>query len=182
MSVVSQSRSGGATIDNLGVQGNGTSAYFITNYAPFDDGVNYTQNNASMITDVVTAATSSFKNIFGASSVNPFELENASSTTHYINSTSSLSTAIDLSGTGLLVLDRQSSSAVKGYQNSTTAQSATQTANSLGGTGKVMWGLRLGGQYVNAKISFMGAGASVDALISELKAARDAFITTLNGI
>lgn len=169
----------GITYDNLGLIGGPTNHHFDTNFIPSTDGVNYTQNNATIIADVVTAYTSRAYLVGNATGALN-RVENTSNTSHKINSSNTISTAIDFSGTGLMVFDRQSSTNVKGYQNSTTAQTATQTSTGLP-TNEV-WFLRLGGFTSDAKLTFGGLGASVDSLISELKAARDTFITALNGI
>jgi hypothetical protein len=162
------------TYDNFGIKGNGTSSYFDTNYAPFDDGVNYTQNNSSMIVDVLEVTTDALKILIGSSSINPFNVKNLNSTFHRINNTGGSSGAsIDFSSTGLFVLDRQDSTNIKGYVNSTTPTNTTQTADSIGSTGQNLWFLAWSSGRSNAKFAVGAFGSSVVSKITELKSAID---------
>lgn len=121
---------GGYTLDNSGFRGNGINAYIDTNFNPalLISGQKYQVNDASRA--IVVASTGSPSGLDGLLSSYENLILNANGTNHRINQgLGNLSSSIDLSGTGLKILNRtndanNTNGINKGNQTLTNAVSA----------------------------------------------------------
>lgn len=144
---------------NGGFTGNGTDAYLDTNYNPSTQGVNYVQNDASRWAWVATDG-GSF--IDGTATNNTQLMNSTSGTSQRINQgTTALAAAVDFSGTGLMSINRTSSTNVEAFKN-TTQTSTTATSAAPSSLNQMIF--RSNTSYAAHNISAYGLGAS---LVSE---------------
>jgi hypothetical protein len=160
---------------NQGFKGNASTSYLNTNFNPATSGVQYTLNNASRFiylkTAFVTPAMYVLDSVLGISQ-NLFQ--NRSGNDHKINQGgSAISSNADLSGAGLKVINRTSSTNVELF-NGSTQISRTATSTSI----------HNGNQYVlpqgcDARASVYGMGTSLVAENAQLKIILDTYINSL---
>lgn len=156
---------------NVGFTGNGTDMYLDTNYNPSSMGVQYTLDNASRFAWVLADNSGNLDGV-AASGVNT--MIPSSSTSQRINQgAANLSSAADLNGTGLTVINRTSSTNVELFKN-TTQISRTATSTSVNNANQLI--LRSSTTYGSHTISAYGMGAS---LVNENAALYNALNTYL---
>jgi hypothetical protein len=160
---------------NQGFKGNASTSYLNTNFNPATSGVQYTLNNASRFIYLKTAfVTMNYGHldslIGGTSNI----LYNRNVNDQKINQgASAISHNADLSGAGLKVINRTSSTNVELF-NGSTQLSRTATSTSVAS----------GNQYVlpnggDARASVYGMGASLVAENASLKTILDTYINSL---
>jgi hypothetical protein len=160
-----------------GFQGNATSAYINTNYNPVSSGVNFTRNDASVYLYVKQAATSgTFRVLLGYGLLN-LGVCNESNVRQRLNSGSTnLATAVNLGGTGMKSINRNSSTNLDLYDNNTLFTRNVTSEPIINNTHILLTGANL---FSNAQISMVASGAS---LSSENTDFVDAFDTYINAI
>lgn len=141
---------------NGGFTGNGTSSYIDTNFNPFTQGVQYTQNNASRYFFTHAIGTGRFDG--NANGINSMIISTLNS--QRINAGSNTVTPpIEFNSTAnTKSIHRTSSTSITAY-NSTTAQTGTQTSASI--TSLNQWILRSSGNYGRHTCSAYAMGASL---------------------
>jgi len=160
---------------NQGFKGNASTSYLNTNFNPATSGVQYTLNNASRFiylkTAFVTPVMYILDNVLG---VSQNSLQNRNSNDQKINQGSSvISSNADLSGAGLKVINRASSTNVELFNGSTQiSRTATSTSINSGN----QWVLPSG---CDACASVYGMGASLVAENASLKTILDTYINSL---
>jgi hypothetical protein len=160
---------------NQGFKGNASTSYLNTNFNPATSGVQYTLNNASRFIYLKTAfATSNYYILDAVLGIAQNSLQNRNANDQKINQGASvLSHNADLSGEGLKVINRTSSTNVELF-NGSTQLSRTATSTSINS----------GNQYVlpsgcDARASVYGMGASLVAENAQLKIILDTYINSL---
>jgi hypothetical protein len=158
-----------------GFKGNASTSYLNTNFNPATSGVQYTLNNASRFiylkTAFVTPTMYILDNVLG---VSQNSLQNRNANDHKINQSGNvISSNADLSGAGLKVINRTSSTNVEIF-NGSTQLSRTATSTSINS----------GNQYVipsgcDACASVYAMGASLVAENAQLKIILDSYINSL---
>jgi hypothetical protein len=158
-----------------GFKGNASTSYLNTNFNPATSGVQYTLNNASRFiylkTAFITPVMYILDNVLGASQN---MMQNRNSNDHKINQSGhAISSNADLSGAGLKVINRTSSTNVEIF-NGSTQLSRTATSTSINS----------GNQYVipsgcDACASVYAMGASLVAENAQLKIILDTYINSL---
>lgn len=163
---------------NDGVLFNGTNNYITTNYKPHTDGVNYTQDNASMGVHVrnegsygnymamgARESTTKYVNIVPISNVTYMQYETR------INSGANPYTQDTVSdGTGLLIVTRNGSSETSLYSYRNTTKYSAKSGITGNTTGKPDRDIYIGarnndgtpGNFLNCKVSFAFAGKHID--------------------
>jgi hypothetical protein len=160
---------------NQGFKGNASTSYLNTNFNPATSGVQYTLNNASRFIYLKTAfVTPSMYILDAVLGVSQNGFQNRSGNDHKINQGGNvISSNADLSGAGLKVINRTSSTNVELFNGST---QISRTANSTS--------INSGNQYVlpsgcDARASVYGMGASLVAENAQLKIILDTYINSL---
>lgn len=151
---------------NEGFQGNGTSSYLDTNWTPSTNGVNFTLNSASLGVWVFTIPTINddlVGNSLGSSGTN--RLRSSNTTDQRINSTNSLNSAVDLTGTGYKSNIRNNANSLDFYSG-LVKSSRTAASTSLGTVSLFL--LRRFNVYSNAKISMAFTGNSLNESLNNL--------------
>ena len=158
-----------------GFKGNASTSYLNTNFNPATSGVQYTLNNASRFiylkTAFVTPTMYILDNVLG---VSQNSLQNRNANDHKINQSGNvISSNADLSGAGLKVINRTSSTNVEIF-NGSTQLSRTATSTSINS----------GNQYVipsgcDACASVYAMGASLVAENAQLKIILDTYVNSL---
>ena len=160
---------------NQGFKGNASTSYLNTHFNPTTGGVQYTLNNASRFiylkTAFVTPAMYILDNSAGTS-IN--RMNNRNDNDQRINQgTGGISSNADLSGAGLKVINRTSSTNVELF-NGNTQLSRTATSTSINSGNQ--WVLSSG---CDACASVYGMGASLVAENGALKTILDTYINSL---
>jgi hypothetical protein len=160
---------------NQGFKGNASTSYLNTNFNPATSGVQYTLNNASRFIYLKTAfVTSPYYILDSAQNFSINTLQNRSVNDQKINQgTSVVSSNADLSGAGLKVINRTSSTNVELF-NGSTQISRTATSTSISSLNQ--WVLSSG---CDARASVYGMGASLVAENAQLKIILDTYINSL---
>lgn len=160
---------------NQGFKGNASTSYLNTNFNPATSGVQYTLNNASRFIYLKTAfVTSPYYILDSAQTFSINTLQNRSVNDQKINQgTSAVSSNADLSGVGLKVINRTSSTNVELF-NGSTQLSRTATSTSISSLNQ--WVLSSG---CDARASVYGMGASLVAENAQLKIILDTYINSL---
>jgi hypothetical protein len=160
---------------NQGFKGNASTSYLNTNFNPATSGVQYTLNNASRFIYLKTAfVTANYGQLDSLTGSTSNILYNRNVNDQKINQgASAISHNADLSGAGLKVINRTSSTNVELF-NGSTQLSRTATSTSVAS----------GNQYVlpnggDARASVYGMGASLVAENSSLKTILDTYINSL---
>lgn len=160
-----------AFVSNGGFQGDGVSSYIDTNFNPFTQGVNYTQNNASryFFTHAISTTAGRFD---GSSLTNRNQMIRGLTNAQRINAgTNVAGVPLDFTTTAnTKSLHRISANDITAY-NETTGASTTQTSATMDSVNQ--WILRAGTQYGAHTCSAYAMGAS---MISE----HNNFITAWN--
>jgi hypothetical protein len=158
-----------------GFKGNASTSYLNTNFNPATSGVQYTLNNASRFIYLKTAfITSPYYLLDSYLTFTQNTFQNRNSNDQKINQTSGvISSNADLSGAGLKVINRTSSTNVELF-NGSTQISRTATSTSIAS----------GNQYVlpsgcDACASVYAMGASLVAENAQLKIILDTYINSL---
>jgi hypothetical protein len=158
---------------NAGFYGDGVSSYIDTNFNPATNGVNYTLNNASrFLWNNVVAPGSRFMDGNSSTSNNGIYSNNA--LTHRINQgTTSLTGAnVLLNTTGLIAINRTSSTNVELFDD-TTQFSRTATSTIVNSSNQFI--LRGGTQYSTQRTAVYGMGASLVSENTDLYNALNAY-------
>ena len=161
---------------NEGFTGNGTSSYIDTNFNAFNDGVQYTQDDASRFIYMFNASGTAALDGKAAAGIN--NMARTSTSFQRINTTSGLtggSFSFD-STKGMKSIHRTSSTTVELF-NDTTQASRTATSATLNNNNQLI--LRSGASYGGHTISMYFNGAS---LVAENTAFVNAFNTYLYDI
>lgn len=146
---------------NRGFKGNALDAYLNTNFSGAT-GPNYTQDNASRFAWIMTAQTTN-ASIDSTASGTINRLFNSSVATQRINQGSaSLNAAADLSGTGLRVINRTSSTNVELFSNLTQI-SRTATSSIVSSQTQVILASPSSPAYGDMEVACYGMGASLVA-------------------
>ena len=160
---------------NQGFKGNASTSYLNTHFNPATGGVQYTLNNASRFIYLKTAfVTTNYGQLDSLAGATSNILYNRNVNDQKINQgTSVISSNADLSGAGLKVINRTSSTNVELF-NGSTQISRTATSTSVAS----------GNQYVlpnggDARASVYGMGASLVAENASLKTILDTYINSL---
>jgi hypothetical protein len=160
---------------NQGFNGNASTSYLNTNFNPATSGVQYTLNNASRFIYLKTAfVTTNYGQLDSLTGATSNILYNRNVNDQKINQgASAISQNADLSGAGLKVINRTSSTNVELF-NGSTQLSRTATSTSVAS----------GNQYVlpnggDARASVYGMGASLVAENAQLKIILDTYINSL---
>jgi hypothetical protein len=160
---------------NQGFKGNASTSYLNTNFNPATSGVQYTLNNASRFIYLKTAfVTANYGQLDSLTGSTSNILYNRNVNDQKINQgASAISHNADLSGAGLKVINRTSSTNVELF-NGSTQLSRTATSTSVAS----------GNQYVlpnggDARASVYGMGASLVAENSSLKTILDTYVNSL---
>jgi hypothetical protein len=166
-----------ASYSTLGFMGNGTSAWINT-------GINlsltskYAQSNAARLHVIHTAATSTNKIIDGSELTQQNHYRNDNAVQQRINqSNSDLVAAVDLSGTGLKAIIRDSSSNIRLYNKNV---ESVRSRNIAARVDSVQVELRTGSLFGNPGISFSLYSSQLSAI--QVEGIRTAFNTYLVSI
>jgi hypothetical protein len=142
---------------NQGFIGNGTSSYLNTNWNSVTNGVNFQLNNASMV--IYALALSGVGTPFnGVASGNFQGFVNGTGTTQRINTGSSLSANIDMTGAGYKSFNKTASLNITGT-NGTNQQDRTVSSDNSFNENHFI--LRRGGLYGAHTISYAAYGANM---------------------
>jgi hypothetical protein len=157
-------------VSNGGLMGNGTSSFIDTNFNPFTQGVQYTQNNASRY--FFTHAISGSGRFDGNAAANRNSMVRGLTNAQRINAGTNISlVALDLNATvNTKSLHRTSATDITAY-NSTTGASTTQASAAMDNLNQ--WILRSAGNYGGHTCAAYAMGA-------ELTAENTSFINTWN--
>ena len=158
-----------------GFKGNASTSYLNTHFNPTTGGVPYTLNNASRFIYLKTAFVTPVMYILDGSASNTTNvMQNRNSNDQKINQgTGVISSNADLSGAGLKVINRTSSTNVELF-NGNTQISRTATSTSINSGNQ--WVLPSG---CDACASVYGMGASLVAENGDLKTILDTYINSL---
>jgi hypothetical protein len=160
---------------NQGFKGNASTSYLNTNFNPATSGVQYTLNNASRFiylkTAFVTPAMYVLDSVLG---IPQNSFQNRSANDQKINQGGHvISSNADLSGAGLKVINRTSSTNVELFNGSTQISRTATSTNIHSGN---QWVLAGG---CDACASVYGMGASLVAENASLKTILDTYINSL---
>ncbi len=172
---------GGLSYQTNGFKGNGIDGYIDTLFNPgLSFTKNYTTSNAGRMiviseSGTISGASSFFESVAG-SNANSMRFQLV--TGHYINSsTNALTVAVDMSGTGLKSIMRDSVFDVR-LQNQSTVTSTTQTATSIISNNQLL--LRGNTTYVDATVSTYYMGASLtNPQINNFRTYYNTFLTNV---
>ncbi len=152
---------GGLTWDLDGVKGNSSNGYIDTNFNPAVSGMNYTLNDASrfaVITEEGTGNTVT-RNIDGVAEATANGLINTTQAAQRINQgTNTLNSSADLSGTGLITINRNSNIDVL-LTNKNTEINRTATSTSVTPYKQLI--IKRSTTYSDLKISCYGMGSAL---------------------
>ena len=147
-----------------GYTGNGTSSYLTTGWAPATNGVNYTQNSASLIAWCRTSAQQT-ANLYGTATNGQARLLTRSATdnlVYTVNATTTKSVA-NTDGAGLYAVVRSAALNSQSYKNGAAFGTADTTTASATLTATQFNLLRNNSTFSSAEIAIAAAGASLDA-------------------
>jgi hypothetical protein len=160
---------------NEGFMGNGTSSYIDTNFNAFNDGVQYTQDDASRGLYMFNASGTSALDGKSVASIN--NMARTSTGFQRINSTSGLSSSFSFDSVeGMKSIHRTSSVNVELF-NDVTQASRTATSATLNDNSQLI--LRSGASYGGHTISMYFNGASLVAENTDFVNAFNTYITSL---
>ena len=156
---------------NQGFTGNGTSSYIDTNFTPDLDGINYTLNNACILSWLYT---NNAGVIVGTNSGQP-RIFSLLGSFFRLNS-SNIGFNVDFTSTGLMIGNKTASNTHSWYNNTTnySGSGGGDTASS-----ESLWIARNSTSYSSNKISFIGAGGSLDSENTNLYNALNTYLTSL---
>lgn len=163
-----------------GIQGNGTSGYAATGYTPLNMSNQYTLNDAGRMMVVYQAYSGSSWALDGneSGSNNNIMANLNVNNTFRINSTNSLSSTFDATGTGLKGIFRTSSTSVKLVNGSVINNSLTQSSTGLSGFQQTL--LKYGSNYGNSILSNYWIGGSLtDSQIINFRAYYNQFLNNI---
>ena len=156
---------------NVGFQGNGTSSYININFIPITQGVNYTLNNASILSWVHTNNSGV---IVGTNSGQP-RMFSTLANFFRLNSTN-IGFNVDFTGTGLMIGNKTASNTHSWYKNTTNySGSGGGDINST----ETLWVARNATSYSTNRFSIIGAGASLNLENTDLYNSLNNYITSL---
>jgi hypothetical protein len=158
---------------NEGFTGNGTSSYINTNFNPATSGVNYTLNNASRYSWVLTASGTAVDGVLGTNA----NRLSFSAVSQNINNGTSGGVVGALSGAGMKSIHRLTSNSLEVYQGTTLSLSSATASTSILNSNQLV--LLANNAYGGHTISMHAIGAS---LVSENTAFVNAFNTYLYDI
>lgn len=160
---------------NQGFQSNGTTSFIHTNYNPAIDNVNYQLDNASryMWNQAVSAGSRFFD---GNENSNSNHIYSNNSNVHKINTTNNLSAIVLLNTTGLIGINRTSSTDVELFDDTT---QFSRTATSTGIQDDSQWISRSANNYGTQRTSMYLMGASLVAENTDLYNAMNTYMTSI---
>jgi hypothetical protein len=160
---------------NEGFMGNGTSSYIDTNFNAFNDGVQYTQDDASRGLYMFNASGTSALDGKAVAGIN--NMARTSTSFQRINTNSGLSGSFSFDAVkGMKSIHRTSSTNVELF-NDTTQASRTATSATLNDNSQLI--LRSGASYGLHTISMYFNGASLVTENTDFVTAFDTYITSL---
>jgi hypothetical protein len=160
---------------NQGFQSNGTTSFINTNFNPAIDGINYQLDNASRyMWNFTTNAGSRYFD--GNENSNSNHIYSNNSNVHKINTTNNLSAIVALNTTGLIGINRTSSTNVELFDD-TTQFSRTATSTSV--TDDPQWVSRSANNYGTQRTSMYLMGASLVTENTDLYNAMNTYMTSL---
>ncbi len=141
---------------NQGFKGNASSSYLNTNH-DYTAATHYAQDNASrgfwvFTTDAVNS------NTMSAHTSSRDTLVNRSSTAHRLNNTATI-TAVDFTGTGLMAVNRTSSTNLSFWKNTT---NSIRSATSVAMVSDTMSVGKTSAAFAGTEVSLFYSGASLD--------------------
>ena len=160
---------------NQGFQGNGSTSYINTNFNPAIDNINYLLDNACryMWNFTINAGSRYFD---GNENANSNSMYSNSSNIHRINTTNSLSAVVALNTTGLIGINRTSSTNVELFDDTT---QFSRTATSTGITDDPQWISRSATNYGTQRTSMYLMGASLVSENTNLYNAINTYMTSI---
>jgi hypothetical protein len=160
---------------NQGFQSNGTTSFINTNFNPAIDGINYQLDNASRyMWNFTTSAGSRYFD--GNENSNSNHIYSNNSNVHKINTTNNLSATVALNTTGLIGINRTSSTNVELFDDTT---QFSRTATSTGITDDPQWISRSANNYGTQRTSMYLMGASLVTENTDLYNAMNTYMTSI---
>ena len=160
---------------NQGFQGDGVSAYIDTNWNPFTDGVNYTQDDASY-------GGYRFNNINDFSRFlgndNNMYIREDTTNRHYINASVGASSNLTGNGIGLRVLNRTNSNDIQMIVDNT-VETSTQSSTVVANSNLLLLQRGTGQNFSLSEIGLALAGANLVTERTDLYDAVNTYITSL---
>lgn len=166
---------GGMTYTLNGWKGNGTNGYLGTGFIPNSHGNNFSQNNASMGHIQYSEGNNTLS---GVAETLTNCIIGASSNIQRLNSVANLSASVNMAGTGLKIISRESSSENKTI-NKATVTSATSASISSPLSYEMLI-LRRTTAYGTSEISSYFNGGSISNIIAQdVRTAYNAYLTSI---
>lgn len=159
--------------NKVGVQGDGVSAYIDTGYNPSTYGGNYV-SGSNFNAVWVNSAASSITAVMGDAS-NPFRIYNAATSNHRVHCT--VSTLIDLSGTGWVAANKNSTTAGTLFKGTTANAFSGGVALGIPNENRLL--LRFSTTYSDAGIGIYMAGANQTANNTAIRTAVNNYLTAV---
>jgi hypothetical protein len=168
---------------NQGFNGNGTSSYINSNYNPFSNGVNFTQNNASLGVYLLSNPSGDFVYIGGYSNASILTLVNPNRgfPLGRMNDTAAFPTT-GLSATGLISQNRPNSTTRNIYGNGTLHESGTSASTGVPNANFYILALNDNGGVslrTTAKVSMHYCASDLTANQSDFSTAINTYINSL---
>jgi hypothetical protein len=160
-----------------GFQGNGTSSYIDTNFNPATQGVNFANDNAGISLYVKIAQTLGSETLGVPTTV--IRLRNATSVLQRLNTDSNSPVGINMSGTGVLTWNKNSSSNWTGYNNLTQSFNSSFTSTVSPNSNVLIFSLNGTTTFSNPQISIVAMGSSLDAENTNLNTHFNSYINSL---
>lgn len=174
---------------NQGYYGNGTNSYVNTNWNPFSNGVNYTQNNASLFAYVInnTAGSNTMASFgtSGASTIGILIPRNVNNLTDFrINSASATSdTQATTASDGLWMVRRINNTQVSLFRNGSLVVTASETSTGRPTNTLYLEALNNAGTagfFSSRGVSMAGTGNGLNGNEAALNTAWNTYITSIN--
>lgn len=162
---------------NQGFQGDGVSSYVSTNFNPLLDGVQMTNDQASMGSWIYTAATIGTE-IFGTDD-SLVRIRNLSNVLQRLFAGSNALTAINFSGTGLIATNKNSTTNWVYYKNTTEVYNNSFVDLGLNNKNLNLFTHTGTNSFTNAEMSIFYGGATLDLENTDLYNAFDTYINAL---
>jgi hypothetical protein len=162
---------------NQGFQGDGVGSYINTNFNPSTGGVNFANNNAAISLYVKIAPTLGLEISGEPNSV--IRLRNSSSVLQRINAGSNAAANIDMSGTGVLTWNKNSSSNWTFYNNLTQSFNSSFVNIVSPNNNLLIFSFNGTTTFSNIQISIVAMGSSLDAENTNLNTHFNSYINSI---
>jgi hypothetical protein len=162
---------------NQGFQGNGTSSYINTNFNPATQGVNFANDNAGISLYVKIASTLGIEILGEPNSA--IRIRNSNTILQRLNAGSNAAANINMSGTGVLTWNKNSSSNWTCYNNLTQSFNGSFVNVGRPNNNLLIFSFNTTISFSNPQISIVAMGSSLDAENTNLNTHFNSYINSI---